>query len=204
MSAGSNGEHREQQTHPLSLRYIECERIDRLLLRKLQWQVCKGRVNAPIEGRSRNSFRTQEWQWLSLEDGEENAWWDYRQGRTDYPGTMEWKKILQVASCLGRASLEYLCRGWLVDRECRGTRFHWAGFSVSYNLALWAHPPSPTCVLAHFLPAKGHFHLLARGLGWPEVKILLPLFPPGERDFFFFFWFSILYSFAHLFYLPCS
>lgn len=62
MSAGSNGEHREQQTHPLSLRYMECERIDRLPLRKLQWKVCKGRVNAPIEGRSRNSFRTQEWQ----------------------------------------------------------------------------------------------------------------------------------------------
>lgn len=185
MSAGSNGKHREQQTHPLSLRYLEYERIDHLPLRKLQWRVCKGRVKAPIEEHSRNSFRTQEWQWLSLGDGEENAWWNYRQGRTDDPGMMEWKKILQVASCLGRASLECFCRGWLVDRESRGTRFHWAGFSVSSNLTLWAHPPSPTCVLAHFLPAKGHFHLLARGLGWPEVRILLPLFPPVERDFFF-------------------
>ena len=73
MSAGSSGEHREQQTHPLNLRYMERERIDHSPLRKLQWKVCKGRVNAPVEECSRNSFRTQEWQWLSLRDGEENA-----------------------------------------------------------------------------------------------------------------------------------
>ena len=135
-STSSNGEHGQQQTHLLNLRYMECERINSFSSRKLQWK-CRvklpGQRNTPEIASWYRNGSERVWdvgktkaEWVTGEE-EQNVmgWWFGR----DFPW---WLLCGQTSEAV---FLEYLCRTWLVDRQLelwhhRGTQFK---FKLSWD-----------------------------------------------------------------------
>ena len=124
---------------------MECERITQLSL----WENCNGNhilsQSPRIEEHSRNSFKMQEWPGKSLGGGEDDGGINHRQGRTHYHGMMVWEITPWVASSLWRdleaVFLDYICRRWLVSRECGlwdyGRTWFKLSLVLSYYLTVW-------------------------------------------------------------------
>ena len=167
MSAGSNGEHREQQTQLLNSRCMECERINYFPLRKLQWKVCKGKVKAPGRGTLQKELQdtgvavNEFGRWLIESQARKNRIsWNDDVGENSPGGTF-------FGQGLPGISLQRVASG----QRMQGNSVYLIKldfYCVSYSPTLLACLPSPTCIFAHFLQAKERFHLFAGT--WVDLK----------------------------------
>lgn len=159
---------------------MECERISYFSLRKLQW---KCRVKLPGQ---RNTPEIASWYRTGSERdwdvGRTRAKWIMGEEEQNVMGWWCGRNFLWWLLCGGTSEavfLGYLCRAWLVARECglwhhRGTQFKFklsCILTMSFYLTLLSCPPSPTCILAHFLLLAKECSSSGKGPGLTWIKI---------------------------------